>query len=88
MTDEEVEKKKEADQVDEEDAKKQEEIVKQLEKDGFMSRLKPYNKPFINVVVGTLVSIIQGGIFPVFGLFITKMLFALFITWDKAELRY
>lgn len=52
-----------------------------------MSRLAPYNKPVINVVIGTLVSVIQGGIFPVFGLFITKMLFALAITWDKDKLR-
>jgi hypothetical protein len=52
-----------------------------------MSRLAPYNDPKINVIIGTLVSVIQGGIFPVFGLFITKMLFALFITWDKDKLR-
>jgi ABC-type multidrug transport system fused ATPase/permease subunit len=54
---------------------------------GFFSRLKPYTKPVINSVIGTFVSIIQGGIFPVFGIFITKMLFALFITWDKDLLR-
>jgi hypothetical protein len=58
MTEEEAEKKKEADQVDDEEYKKEEEIKKKLEKDGFMQRLKPYNKPFINVVIGTLVSII------------------------------
>lgn len=62
-------------------------MKKKLEKEGFMSRLAPYNKPVINVVIGTLVSVIQGGIFPVFGLFITKMLFALAITWDKDKLR-
>lgn len=58
MTDEEALKKKNADIVDEEETKVQDEIKQNLEKDGFMTKLKPYNKPFINVVLGTLVSII------------------------------
>ena len=76
-----------ADKVDNEEVNIEEELRKKLEKEGFMSRLAPYNKPTINVVIGTLVSVVQGGIFPVFGLFITKMLFSLFITWDKEKLR-
>ena len=88
MTKEELTKKNDADLADEEEEKKEQEVKEKIEKDGFMVRLKPYNKPFINVVLGTLVSIIQGGVFPVFGLLITKMLFALFMTWDKAKLRH
>lgn len=58
MTKEELMKKNNADQADEEEEKKEEEVKKKIEKDGFMVRLQPYNKPFINVVLGTLVSII------------------------------
>jgi hypothetical protein len=53
-----------------------------------MSRLRPYNKPVINVVIGGLASIIQGAISPLFGGILAKILFALFITWDKKELRH
>lgn len=74
----EIEKKKQADVKDAEEEEKEDAVKKKLEKEGFMSRLSPYNKPFINVIIGTIVSVIQGGIFPVFGVFITKMLFALF----------
>jgi|LauGreDrversion4_2_1035121.scaffolds.fasta_scaffold320857_3 hypothetical protein len=58
MSKEELSKKKEADLADEEEEKKEQEVKEKIEKDGFMVRLQPYNKPFINVVLGTLVSII------------------------------
>ena len=58
MTKQELEMKKLSDEADEEEKKEEDKIKEQLEKDGFMVRLKPYNKPFINVVLGTLVSII------------------------------
>jgi hypothetical protein len=60
--------------------------VDDLAKKGFFKRLAPYNKPCINIFIGMIVSCIQGGIFPVFGIFITKMLFALMIV-EKAEMR-
>lgn len=46
------------DVIDAEDEQKVVEIKKQLEKEGFFARLKPYNKPVINVWIGILVSII------------------------------
>lgn len=79
MTEEEKEKKGESDKKDASDDQVEVEIKNKLEKEGFFERLKPYNKPAINAVLGVIVSIIQGGIFPVFGLFITKMLFSLFL---------
>jgi len=58
MSKEELSKKKEADLADEEEEKKEQDVKEKIEKDGFMVRLQPYNKPFINVVLGTLFSII------------------------------
>lgn len=63
-----------------------EERIKDIEKKGFLKRLAPYNKPLVNIVVGMIVSCIQGCIFPVFGIFITKMLFSLMIP-DKDYMR-
>jgi hypothetical protein len=50
--------KDECDKLDEVDDLKDKAIIKQLEVDGFFKRLRPYNKPTINVVLGVLVSII------------------------------
>ena len=58
MTPEEKEKKKEADIKDEVIEEKEKEITKQIEKDGFVSRLKPYNKPVINAYMGVFVSVL------------------------------
>ena len=33
-----------------------EKLYAKLEKDGFMKKLAPYSKPFINVILGTAVS--------------------------------
>jgi len=87
MTPEEKEKMEQTDKNDKIEEDKELIIKKVLEKEGFFPRLKPYTKPIINSVIGIIVSVLQGGIFPVFGLFITKMLFSLFITWDKELLR-
>lgn len=61
-------------------------MIKKLEKDGFFKRLAPYNKPVINIIVGFIMSCVQGCIFPVFGILITKFLFAL-MNIDKDKLR-
>lgn len=50
--------------------------MKEMEKKSFGSRLAPYSKPVINVVVGFIASCVQGSVFPVFGVFMSKMLFA------------
>lgn len=60
--------------------------MKELEKKNFGKRLQPYNKPAHYVVLGFICSAIQGCIFPVFGIFITKMLFIL-MNFDKHKLR-
>jgi hypothetical protein len=50
--------KKLSDEADKQEKEIDDKIKENIEKEGFMSRLKPYNKPFVNVVLGTLVSII------------------------------
>ena len=51
-----------------------------------MSRLAPYNKPLIYVVVGLIASAIKGCIFPAIGILLSKSLFALMIPY-KEELK-
>jgi hypothetical protein len=80
------EMKEVTDKQDDEELKRIEDKKKLLEKEGFLKRLSPYNKPFINVIFGLIVSCIQGCIFPVFGIFLTKMLFSLMII-DKDKMR-
>ena len=78
-----------SDEVDVVEDKKEEEIAKKLEQGGFFGffkNLAPYNKPIMNVFVGLVVSCVQGCIFPVFGIFMTRMLFAL-MQPVKADLR-
>jgi len=79
--------KEAADLADEKEEEKEELLKKELEKKGFLGRLAPYNKPAINIVFGLIVSCIQGCIFPVFGIFLTKMLFSLMISWDLEQMR-
>jgi len=74
------------DEQDNEIDNKEKQLIKKLEKDGFFKRLSPYNRPVINIILGFIVSCIQGCIFPVFGIFITKFLFAL-MNIDKDKLR-
>lgn len=70
-------KTKEVDEIDAETDKKLELFKIELLKQGFFKRLAPYNRPIINAIIGIIVSCIQGCIFPVFGIFITKFLFAM-----------
>lgn len=83
---EELRRKEIVDKFDEEEDKKEAELKKKIEKDGFLKKLAPYTKPVINSVIGVMVSCLQGGIFPVFGILITKMLFSLMIP-DKELMR-
>lgn len=50
--------KEEADLAEVEDEKTEASIRKVLETEGFFKRLRPYNKPLINVVIGVCVSVI------------------------------
>lgn len=58
MTPEEKAKKEDTDIRDKMEEDKENEFKKKLEGEGFLTRLKPYSKPVINSVIGTLVSII------------------------------
>jgi hypothetical protein len=58
MSPEELKKKEEADVIDAAEEEVDTDVIKQIEKEGFMSRLSEYNKPVINAVVGVFVSII------------------------------
>ena len=58
MTPLEKQMKEEADLAEVEDEKTEASIRKVLETEGFFKRLRPYNKPLINVVIGVCVSVI------------------------------
>lgn len=58
MTPEELKMKEQTDKNDMEDEEKDKAIVQKLEKEGFFARLKPYNKPVLNAVLGVIVSVI------------------------------
>lgn len=75
--------KEKADVVDKKEEEDYDNLKKELAKKGFLGRLAPYNKPAINIVFGLIFSCIQGCIFPTFGIFLTKMLFALMIPNDR-----
>lgn len=83
---EEEKMKEEADKIDDEENKKEEEVIKKLAKTSFMKKLAPYNKPCITAFIGLVTSLIQGTLFPVFGLLMGKMLFVWMIP-DLNELR-
>jgi ATP-binding cassette subfamily B (MDR/TAP) protein 1 len=51
--------------------------IKQIETQNVMKRLLPFSTPYCNTIVGSLVLLVNGAVFPVFGIFITNMLFAL-----------
>lgn len=61
-------------------------FVKAQAKKGFFSRLNPYNKPVINVLVGIIFCCISGALYPIFGVFLSKALFSLMIPDNKAKL--
>lgn len=44
-----------------------------------LSRLQPYNKPMYKVVMGLCLSLIQGAIIPLYGWFIPKAIFGMYI---------
>lgn len=54
--------------------------IKRIETQSMLKRLLPYSQPYINTFVGIIVAIINGAVFPVFGIFITNMLFSLMDT--------
>jgi hypothetical protein len=60
--------------------------LKQIEKQNILKRLFPYSTPYINTFVGIVVLLINGAVFPVFGIFLTNMLFAM-MNPDMAALR-
>jgi len=62
----------------EEDMRETERRLKEkYEKMSFASRISPYAKPFINVMIGLFVSTLQGCMLPLFGITIGKVTFAL-----------
>lgn len=58
MSPEELAMKKKADETDQVVEEEEKKVKEKLEKEGFFARLKPYNVPFINVILGTMVSVI------------------------------
>jgi len=58
MTEEEKAKKEITDKQDALEEMTIDNFKKQLEQEGFLKRLKPYAKPVINQVIGTIVSVL------------------------------
>lgn len=79
--------KEQIDLLDEEEEKADKEEYKKIEKTNFLKRLGPYSRPIINVILGLLLSIVNGIVFPLSGLMITKALFAMMIPNDKDRMR-
>ncbi len=77
MTEVEKAKMEEADNNEKVIVDEEKEIIATNQRQGFFTRLIPYSRPCSLVFIGLLVSLIQGCIFPIFGLFLVKMLFAL-----------
>jgi len=86
MTPEERQKHEEANDKEKEIEDEEKKIADEIAKKSFSSRLAPYSKPVGNIILGLIVSALQGCIFPFFGIFISKMLFGLMNT-DKQQLR-
>lgn len=73
-----LDKKAEADEMDEVKKKENEELIKQIKKKGYFKRLFKYNKPYYLIFVGLISSALQGLSFPTFGVFYVKAFFAMF----------
>lgn len=54
-------------------------------KKGFFGRLMSYNKPCFNVLIGFIVTVIQGSVFPLFAVPLVKMLFIYSIYYNDLE---
>jgi len=50
--------------------------MKQVPKKGFFKRLLKYNKPYYLIFIAVICSALQGCVFPVYGWFYVKILFA------------
>lgn len=56
-------------------------------KQSSFKKLFEYNKPRINIVIGLVISIIQGGFMPLIGAVMAKMLFVLMEVTNLEEMR-
>jgi len=69
--------KEEVDAKDKEEEEADKLEFQAIEKTSFFKRLNPYSKPVINVIIGLVLSMANGGVFPVFGVLMTKTLFSM-----------
>ena len=65
------------DQIDEENDKKHKEIVDSIKNGGHMNRMLKVSEPKYLIGFGTLVSVLNGALFPFIGIYLGKMLFVL-----------
>lgn len=68
--------KEEADKKDEIKKENLDKILDESSKWGYFKRLVSYNKPFSLVLIAVLCSALQGCVYPVYGWFFVKILFA------------
>lgn len=65
------------DQIDEQNDEQLKQTLKKIEKGNNFIRLAKMSEPKINIAIGLFVSVLQGALLPVFGIFLGKMLFVL-----------
>mmetsp|Transcript_43681 Transcript_43681/g.42198 ORF Transcript_43681/g.42198 Transcript_43681/m.42198 type:complete len:136 (+) Transcript_43681:586-993(+) len=69
--------KEEIDAKDLEEEEADNEEYRKIEKVNFLCRLAPYSKPNINVILGLIISAVNGCVWPAFGALMTKCIFSL-----------
>jgi len=65
------------DDVDKQKEENEKRRIEQINRRSHFSRLLDYNRPRINIFIGIFVSVAQGGLMPIFGGVMAKMLFVL-----------
>ncbi|CDW80084.1 abc transporter family protein [Stylonychia lemnae] len=83
----ELDMKVKVDQQDQLRDDKEAQFMKSQGKKSQFSRLLVYNRPRINIFIGIFVSIAQGGLMPIFGGVMAKMLFVLMEVQDLGQMR-
>ena len=63
------------------------EVKKYYSKQSSFKKLFSYNKPKINIAIGLIISVIQGGFMPLIGAVMAKMLFVLMEVSNLDEMR-
>mmetsp|Transcript_41198 Transcript_41198/g.62679 ORF Transcript_41198/g.62679 Transcript_41198/m.62679 type:complete len:371 (-) Transcript_41198:1272-2384(-) len=76
---------KDANKRDEDVEKQLKEMKEEFEKTGAFSKLMPYNRPTILVIIAVVGALLNGGIMPAFGVILSQLLAALTIPYEMYD---